>query len=120
MKSILVVIGLSLFFSTSCGTSSDELFQNEESQALFQKAQDFQFEGRLDSALFYFNQADIAAPHTPVILHERGLLKSSMGDYDGALEDIDRSINMAPNAQQLEYWQRNREIVTAQRDGAIP
>lgn len=71
-----------------------DTFPNKESKELYKQAQLYQSKGNLDSALIFFNKADKSAPNTPLILHERGLLKSDMENFEDALVDIDKSIEL--------------------------
>lgn len=80
-----------------------DTFPNKESKELYKQAQLYQSKGNLDSALICFNKADKSAPNTPLILHERGLLKSDMENFEDALVDIDKSIELTTK-------QRDREI----------
>lgn len=86
------------------------LFGNKESKKLFQEAQKHQMAGNLDSALFYFNKADEAAPNTPVILHERGILKAQKRLYTGAIEDMNRSISLVSSIRRKKAWINNRAL----------
>jgi tetratricopeptide (TPR) repeat protein len=107
----LVAFTIILLSSCFLGQKSSDLFKNKESENLFIKAQEHQIEGNLDSALFYFNKADKEAPNTPVILHERGLIKSNMKLYTEAISDINKSIELVTSEKKKEVWINNRALV---------
>jgi tetratricopeptide (TPR) repeat protein len=102
-----------LILNTCCWAQypGKSLFPNKSSEAFFKQAQDFQTAGKLDSALKYFNKADRVAPNTAVILHERGLLKSSMGKNESAIADLTKSIELSSDPELREIRLANRGII---------
>jgi tetratricopeptide (TPR) repeat protein len=89
---------------------SSDLFQNKDSEQFYKQAQSYQYKGNLDSALICFDKADKSAPNTAVILHERGLLKSSMKKYDDAFIDLNKSIEFTTDQRQKEIRISNRAL----------
>lgn len=111
LKTILFLLTV-LTLAQSCRVThkSSDLFQNKESEQFYKQAQSYQFKGNLDSALICFDKADKSAPNTAVILHERGLLKSSMKMYDSALIDLNQSIELTTDQRQKEIRISNRAL----------
>jgi len=89
---------------------SSDSFKNNESKSYYKLAQDYQFKGKLDSALIYYDKADQASADTPIILHERGLLKSSMKKYEEALVDLNKSIELTTDQKIKEVRISNRAL----------
>jgi len=89
---------------------SSDLFYNKESEELFKQAQAYQNKGKLDSALIYFDKADRTAPNTAIILHGRGLLKSNMRNYDEAILDLNKSIDLTTDLRKKEIRISNRAL----------
>jgi tetratricopeptide (TPR) repeat protein len=115
MQKPLLLTILTLFLlvgSQAClmRSKSSDLFYNESSELLFRKAQAFQYKGKLDSALYYYDKADATAPNTPIILHERGLLKSNMKNYEESLIDLNKSIDLTIDQRHKEIRISNRAL----------
>lgn len=109
-KTILFLTVLFIIQGCRIIYKNSELFTNQESEELYNQAKDYQFKGQLDSAIVYFDKADNSAPNTAIILHERGLLKSSMKKYDEALLDINKSIELTTDQNQKEIRILNRAL----------
>ncbi len=108
--SLLMLTVLTIVQSCRITYKSSDLFQNKESEQFYKQAQSYQYKGKLDSALICFNKANKSAPNTAVILHARGLLKSSMKKYDDALIDLNRSIKLTTDQRQKEIRISNRAL----------
>lgn len=106
----MVLMVLAALHGCRVSYHSYELFQNATSEGLYRRAQAFQYNGQLDSALVYFDKADKAAPNTALILHERGLLKSNMTKYNEALIDLNKSIELTTDQELKESRISNRAL----------
>jgi tetratricopeptide (TPR) repeat protein len=78
------------------------------------RAQELQGKGDLNGALLEFNIADSIQPSFMSIIHNRGLVKFSLGDYAGAIDDMDRSIDLCVDKEQCETYHGNRALVHMQ------
>ena len=101
---------LSLIIILALGLGAAHGQTNKKAISYFQIAQKFEENGKLDSALMYFNKADSIAPNTPIILHERGLLKSSLELFKEAIKDIDKSIELTKDEKQKLVFTENRGL----------
>ncbi|MBP6312575.1 MAG: hypothetical protein KA408_09925 [Flavobacteriales bacterium] len=93
----------------SCTAQESEM--SEAAFAYFKQGQDLERQGELQEALQFFNKADSVQPGFMGILHARGLLRSHLGDYPGAVEDLDKAIQFCADAQQCEVYHGNRALV---------
>lgn len=84
---------------------------DSEAKKMFDIAQNYESRGDLDQSLIYINKADSISPNDHMILHQRGLLKSNLQDYEGAIEDINRSIVFDKTKRGRESKISNRALV---------
>ena len=110
---LLFLFSVILVIGSGCigGMRSSELFKNKESEMLFTKAQKLQSAGKLDSAIIYFNKADSVAPDTPTILEERGIVKSELQQYDEALVDLSRAVDLVKDPDLRDAYLCNRGLI---------
>lgn len=106
LRSICFFITL-LFLTTILQFCSREYPDHVEK--LLQKAKRLSDEGKLEESLTYYDKADSACPNVPFIIHERGLVKSHLKNFDGAIEDINQSIRLEENDKT--YMINNRALI---------
>lgn len=103
---------LFLVFDLSCNNSAYlNGIRDDRAKEYFDKAQRFQKEGNVKNAILFFNKADSILLNTPVILHERGLLKSNIGNYTEGLKDLNLSIKLTLDSNEKKVRCCNRGLV---------
>ncbi len=65
----------------------------------------------LDSVIICFNIADSISPNNALVLHERGLFKCNMGNYNEGIIDINKSIELTTDDKKKEIRYCNRGLV---------
>lgn len=75
------------------------------------RADDLGAMGKWKDALGMMNKADSIKPGDMSILHLRGTVKGRMGDYSGAVEDLDRSIGLCTVEKQCRILHLTRATV---------
>ena len=151
MKQILLFTFFSLLFSVNVfGQSVDDVIyqagvafskeQYDTAEALYKKAIDMnpvasgdlyslfsnlgtaqRRNGKEKEALNSYNIADELSPNTPLILNNRGTLKSNLKDYEGAIADFTQSIQAdSTNEESFLYrsviYKRMKDTVSAIQD----
>lgn len=97
------------------------LFSSEYGE-MNNKAISFYKSGRMGEALLLLDKAILANSKTAILYNNRGFIKSSAGDYYGALSDFNQAIDLDndPQAKALAYFNRaNLKTAKEDYDGAI-
>lgn len=95
-KRLIITLGMTvvLFFCFLFLNSLDSRFINEEAKVLFDKASECETNEDLKKSLDYLNKADQIEPNSPLILFERGVLKTRLDKLDDGIIDINKAINL--------------------------
>ena len=80
----------------------------DEAQVLISKADELAMQGDWLGAIQAMNKADSVQPENMNILQLRGSLKGHSGDYEGAVLDMDRSIELCNVERQCAFLLLNR------------
>lgn len=85
-------------------------FKTKETEKTFEKAQEYEMNGELDKAISYYDKADQLSPENPIILHARGLAKSSIKKYESSIIDLNKSIELTEEKDLKEIRIGNRAL----------
>lgn len=92
LKEITVIILITITHVSTL--TAQNYFDNEASEQFYNIALGYRDANDLDNTLLFLNKADSAAPNTSIIIQERGALRARQKNYDEAIKDFTRAIEL--------------------------